>query len=343
MWFNDSMFGRGLHNSPARPRGARLRVASRWGMLDRGDERRVHDHAHHDHAHHGHAHRAPSGRDGERRVFWVLLLTAGFMVVEAVGGWLAGSLALIADAGHMLSDTAALALAWAAFRVARRPHDGKRSYGYHRLQILAAFVNGLLLFGITAWIVVEAVGRLRVPVPVLAGPMLAVAVAGLAVNVVAFLVLRAGDRRNLNVRAALLHVAGDLLGSLGAIGAALVILATGWTPIDPILSILVSLLILRSAWDVTRRASHVLMEGAPEGFDDAALKRDLRERVPGVLDVHHVHAWMLTSDRPMVTLHVRLAPATDPAAALAAIKLRLKERFGFAHSTVQIEAAECVD
>jgi cobalt-zinc-cadmium efflux system protein len=303
----------------------------------------VHDHAHHDHAHHGHAHRAPSGRDGERRVFWVLLLTAGFMVVEAVGGWLAGSLALIADAGHMLSDTAALALAWAAFRVARRPHDGKRSYGYHRLQILAAFVNGLLLFGITAWIVVEAVGRLRVPVPVLAGPMLAVAVAGLAVNVVAFLVLRAGDRRNLNVRAALLHVAGDLLGSLGAIGAALVILATGWTPIDPILSILVSLLILRSAWDVTRRASHVLMEGAPEGFDDAALKRDLRERVPGVLDVHHVHAWMLTSDRPMVTLHVRLAPATDPAAALAAIKLRLKERFGFAHSTVQIEAAECVD
>jgi cobalt-zinc-cadmium efflux system protein len=303
----------------------------------------MNDHTRHDHAGHGHAHGAPAGADGERRVFRVLLLTAGFMVVEAVGGWLAGSLALIADAGHMLSDTAALALAWAAFGVARRPHDDRRSYGYHRFQILAAFANGLLLFGITAWIVVEAVARLRAPAPVLAGPMLAVAVAGLAVNVVAFVVLRAGDRRNLNLSAALLHVMGDLLGSAGAIAAALVILATGWTPIDPILSILVSLLILRSAWDVTRRASHVLMEGAPEGFDDAALKHDLRERVPGVLDVHHVHAWMLTSDRPMVTLHVRLAPATDPGAALAAIKLRLKERFGFAHSTVQIEAAECVD
>ena len=298
----------------------------------------MHDHAHHDHAHH-----APSGHDGERRVFWVLLLTAAFMAIEAVGGWLAGSLALIADAGHMLSDAAALALAWVAFRIARRPHDEKRSYGYHRFQILAAFVNGLVLFAIAAWILVEAVGRLRAPVPVLAGPMLAIAVAGLAVNVVSFLVLRAGDRRNLNVSAALLHVLGDLLGSVGAIVAAIVILASGWTPIDPILSVFVSLLILRGAWDVTRRAGHVLMEGAPEGFDDRTLKADLRAAVPGVLDVHHVHAWMLTSERPMVTLHVQLTPATDHAVALAAIKLRLKERFGIAHSTVQIESAECVD
>jgi cobalt-zinc-cadmium efflux system protein len=306
-------------------------------------DRSLHDHAHRHHAHHGHAHHAPIGRDGERRVFWVLLLTAGFMAIEAVGGWLAGSLALIADAGHMLSDAAALALAWVAFRVARRPHDEKRSYGYHRFQILAAFVNGLVLFAIAAWILVEAVGRLRAPVPVLGGPMLAIAVAGLAVNVVAFLVLRAGDRRNLNVSAALLHVLGDLLGSVGAIVAAIVILATGWTPIDPILSVLVSLLILRGAWDVTRRAGHVLMEGAPEGFDDTTLKADLRAAVPGVLDVHHVHAWMLTSERPMVTLHVQLTPAADHAAALAAIKLRLKERFGISHSTVQIESAECVD
>jgi cobalt-zinc-cadmium efflux system protein len=309
------------------------------------DDRHVHAHARHGHAHHGHAHAhhpAP-GPDGERRVFWVLVLTAGFMVVEAVGGWLAGSLALIADAGHMLSDTAALALAWVAFRIARRPHDEKRSYGYHRFQILTAFVNGLLLFAIAGWILVEAVGRLRAPAPVLAGPMLAIAVAGLAVNVVALLVLRAGDRRNLNVSAALLHVVGDLAGSVGAIVAAIVILASGWTPIDPLLSVLVSLLILRGAWDITRRAGHVLMEGAPEGFDDATLKADLRAAIPGVLDVHHVHAWMLTSERPMVTLHVRLAPAVDHASTLAAIKSRLKERFGIAHSTVQIESAECVD
>jgi cobalt-zinc-cadmium efflux system protein len=276
-------------------------------------------------------------------MFWVLVLTGGFMVVEAVGGWLAGSLALIADAGHMLSDTAALALAWAAFRIGRLPHDEKRTYGYHRFEIIVAFANGLALFAIAAWIVVEAVGRLRAPVPVLGGPMLAVAAAGLAVNLVALYVLRGGDRANLNVRAALLHVLGDLLGSVGAIAAAIVILLTGWTPIDPILSIVLTLLILHGAWDVTRRAGHVLMEGVPEGFDAAAMRADLLAAVPGVADVHHVHAWLLNLERPMVTLHVRLAPSADAAAALAAVKTRLKDRFGIAHSTVQIDPGDCLD
>ena len=309
-------------------------------------DRHSHSHAHDapGHAHGGHRHDAPrASADGERRMFWVLVLTGGFMVVEAVGGWLAGSLALIADAGHMLSDTAALALAWAAFRIGRRPHDEKRTYGYHRFEIIVAFANGLALFGIAAWIVVEAVGRLREPVPVLGGPMLAVAAAGLAVNLVALHVLRGGDRDNLNVRAALLHVLGDLLGSVGAIAAAIVILLTGWTPIDPILSIVLTLLILHGAWDVTRRAGHVLMEGVPEGFDAAAMRADLLAAVPGVADVHHVHAWLLNLERPMVTLHVRLAPSADAAAALAAIKTRLKDRFGIAHSTVQIDPGDCLD
>ncbi len=294
------------------------------------------------HSHH-HDHRHSHVADGERRIFWVLVLTVVFMVVEAVGGWLSGSLALIADAGHMLSDAAALGLAWAAFRVGRRPSDAKRSYGYHRLQIIAAFANGLTLFAIAVWILAEAIGRLREPVPVLAGPMLAVATAGLVANLVAFVVLRSGDAANLNVRAALLHVLSDLLGSVGAIVAALVILATGWTPIDPILSVLLTALILRGAWDVTRRAGHVLMEGTPDGFDAGALRADLIAVVPGVLDVHHVHAWMLTAERPLVTLHVRLAASADPNTALAAIKLRLRERFGIAHSTVQIDPAECLD
>ena len=302
-----------------------------------------HSPPHDSHPHGGHPHRRPSAADGERRMLWVLLLTGGFMVVEAVGGWLAGSLALIADAGHMLSDTAALALAWAAFRVARRPHDDKRTYGYHRFEIVVAFVNGLALFAISAWIVVEAIGRLRAPVPVLGAPMLAVATAGLAVNLVALYVLRGGDRTNLNVRAALLHVMGDLFGSVGAIAAAIVVLATGWTPIDPILSIFLTLLILRAAWDVTRQAGHVLMEGTPEGFDAAAMRRDLMAAVPGVTDVHHVHAWLLNTERPIVTLHVRLAPATDAGAALGAIKGRLKERFGITHSTVQIDPGDCID
>ena len=276
-------------------------------------------------------------------MFWVLLLTVGFMVAEVVGGVLSGSLALLADAGHMLSDAAALALAWSAFRVARRPWDTRRTYGYHRFEILAAFVNGLVLFAISAWILYEAVGRLRVPAPVHGGPMLAVATLGLAVNIVAYLVLRHGDSANLNVRAAALHVLGDLLGSVGTIAAAVVILATGWTAIDPILSVALCALILRGAWDVTKRAAHVLMEGVPEGFDSDALKADLTAHVPGVLDVHHVHAWMLNTERSLVTLHVTLAASAEHAAALAAIKHRLVERFGIAHSTVQIESGECVD
>jgi len=308
-------------------------------------ESHLHSHgaAGHAHPHGGHAHHPRGAADSERRMLWVLALTAGFMVVEAVGGWLAGSLALIADAGHMLSDTAALGLAWAALRVARRPHDEKRTYGYHRVEILAAFVNGLVLFAISAWICFEAIGRLRAPVPVLGLPMLVVALAGLAVNVVAFLVLRRSDRGNLNVRAALLHVLSDLLGSVAAIIAAAVILATGWTPIDPILSILLTLLILRGAWNVTRSAAHVLMEGAPDGFDAVALRTDLLAVVPGLADVHHVHAWMLNAERTVVTLHVRLAPSTDAKAALAAVKVRLKERFGIAHSTVQVDPDECLD
>ncbi len=303
----------------------------------------THDDAEHPHAHGGHRHHAPPGADSERRLLCVLVLTGSFMVIEAVGGWLAGSLALIADAGHMLSDTAALGLAWAAFRVARRPSDPKRSYGYHRFEILAAFVNGLVLFAIAGWICVEAIGRLRAPVTVLGAPMLVVAVAGLAVNLIALAVLRGSDRGNLNVRAALLHVLGDLLGSAGAIGAAIVILATGWTPIDPILSILMTLLILRGAWDVTRRAGHVLMEGTPDGFDAERLRADLLVAVPGLADVHHIHAWMLTAERTIVTLHVQLAPATDARAALTGVKRRLKERFGIKHSTVQIDPGDCID
>jgi cobalt-zinc-cadmium efflux system protein len=302
-----------------------------------------HSHHHLPGAHRHDGHRHDHVPDAERRIFWVLVLTVVFMVVEAIGGWLSGSLALIADAGHMLSDAAALGLAWAAFRVARRPSDAKRSYGYHRLQIIAAFANGLALFAIAAWILVEAIARLREPIPVLGGPMLAVAIAGLAVNLIALFVLRAGDHTNLNVRAALLHVLGDLLGSAGAIAGAIVILATGWTPIDPILSVLMTALILRGAWDVTRRAGHVLMEGAPDGFDAGALRADLIAVVPGVTDVHHVHCWMLTAERPLVTLHVRLAASADPNAALAAIKVRLKDQFGIAHSTVQIDPADCLD
>ena len=178
----------------------------------------AHDHAH-DHA----------ARHNQKQVFWAMLLTGGCMVAEVVGGLLAGSLALIADAGHMLTDTAALALAWAAFRVGHWPHDARRSYGYHRFQVLAAFVNSLGLIAVAGWIVIEAVRRLLTPVEVQGGLMLVIAAFGLVVNLAAFALLRRGDPENLNVQGALLHVVGDLLGSIGAIGAALVII---WTRLD---------------------------------------------------------------------------------------------------------------
>ncbi|MGH8674578.1 MAG: cation diffusion facilitator family transporter, partial [Burkholderiales bacterium] len=222
---------------------------------------------------HGHSH-APghSPRQSERRLFWTLVLTALYMLVQAAGGVLSGSLALLADAGHMLADVGALGLAWIAARIAHKPSDALRSYGYHRFQILAAYTNGIALFAVAAWIVVEALRRLHEPQAVLGGPMLVVAVAGLAVNAIGFLVLRGGDPHDLNVRAARLHVVGDILGSVAAIVAAVVILATGWTPIDPLLSILITLLILRVAFDLVKRSAHILMEGAPEGFIEEELK-----------------------------------------------------------------------
>ncbi|MCB1374933.1 MAG: cation diffusion facilitator family transporter, partial [Rhodobacteraceae bacterium] len=261
---------------------------------------------HHDgHAHgHGHHHHAAPPRDAanSRAVGLAAAVTGGFMVVEVIGGILAGSLALVADAGHMMTDFAALAMAWLAFRVARRPADARRTYGFDRLSVLAAFVNGLALFAVAVWILIEAVRRLAEPHPVAGGLMLTVAAAGLLVNVAAFWILSRGDRGNLNLRAALLHVAGDLLGSVAAILAALVILGTGWTPIDPILSVLVAFLILYSAWNVVRESAHILLEGAPPGADPDGIAEDLRASVPEVIEVRHLHAWSISESRPMVTL-----------------------------------------
>jgi cobalt-zinc-cadmium efflux system protein len=269
-------------------------------------------------------------------------ITGGFMVVEALGGYLSGSLALIADAGHMLTDTGALALAWLAVRFARRPADDARSYGYYRAEILAAFLNGAAMMALACWVIFEAAMRFMEPAPVLATPMLVVAAGGLLVNIVSFWMLHgAGD--SLNMRGAAVHVLGDLFGSVAAIAAAIVILTTGWMPIDPILSVFVALLILRSAWNVTRDSAHILMEGTPAGLDPEAISTDLVANVEGVADVHHLHAWSLGTDRAVATLHARLAPLADAQTALAGIKARLGSHFGIGHATVQIEPGDCID
>jgi cobalt-zinc-cadmium efflux system protein len=297
----------------------------------------AHPHEHHDHTHH-HGHEV-----NERSVGIAALLTGSFMVAEVVGGIVAGSLALLADAGHMLTDFASLALAWVAFRLTRRPADWRRTYGFDRFAVLVAFVNGVALFAIAGWIVVEAVQRLAAPVEVLGWPMLAIAIAGLGVNVVSFLVLRTGDKTNLNIRAAVLHVVGDLLGSVAAVIAAVVILTTGWMPIDPLLSMVVALIIVRSAWHVVADSGHILLEGSPPDVDSRALCDKLKSALPFVLDVHHVHAWSISQERPMVTLHASLAAGTDSAHAVREIKRLLAQHFRITHATVEIEYDACGD
>jgi cobalt-zinc-cadmium efflux system protein len=271
------------------------------------------------------------------------VLTGGFMLVEVAGGLISGSLALLADAGHMLADFAALALAWLAFRFSRWPADRDRSYGFDRLQVLVAFSSGLSMFAIAGFILYEAVHRIAQPVPVLGGTMLAVAAAGLLVNIVVFAVLHGADRDNLNVRAASLHVLGDLLGSVGAIIAAGTIIVTGWLAADPLISVVVAFLILRSAWKVVYDSGHILIEGSPAGFSSAEIESDLKASIAEIEDVHHVHAWSITQERPMVTLHARLCDDGNADAAVQAIKSRLRERFGVTHATVEIELFDCAD
>jgi len=273
-----------------------------------------------------------------------LVLTGTFMVVEVVGGVLSGSLALLADAGHMLTDTMALALAAMAFHVSKRPPDGRLTYGYQRFQILAAFVNGLSLLAIVGWILFEAVSRFINPRDVLGEMMLVVAAAGLIVNLISFAVLHSGDQDNLNIRGAALHVAGDLLGSIAAIVAAIVIIYTGWTLIDPLLSVAVAGLILRSAWSLVKRSAHVLLEGAPEWLDVEIMQRRIVAHVPGVGEIHHVHIWGLTPQQLMLTMHMSLrGPVESQAEVIRRVKSFLQEEYGIGHSTIELEVDGCSD
>lgn len=314
----------------------------------------AHDHAHahaghghdHDHAHdhardHAHGHDHHGDGKNEVRIGIAALLTGGFMGVELVGGLMAGSLALIADAGHMLSDFGSLALAWIGFRMARRPADSRRTFGFRRFPVLAAFVNGLTLFAIVVWIVAEAVMRLMNPHTIEPNLMLWVAVAGLLVNIVSFAVLHGADRDNLNVRGALLHVAGDMFGSVAAIAAAIIIMYTGWLQADPILSIIVSLIILKSAWGLTFESAHILLEGAPYHVDLDAVTHDLADNIEGVVDIHHAHLWSLDGRRSMMTLHARIREDASGTSVVARIKARLRDRHNIGHATIEIEGEDC--
>jgi cobalt-zinc-cadmium efflux system protein len=265
----------------------------------------------------------------------VLGITTAFMVAEAVGGWLSGSLALLADAGHMLTDAGALALSLFAMSMAQRPADTEKTFGYVRLEILAALVNGATLLVIAGLIVVEAWRRLRDPVAVDAGVMLTIAALGVGVNIAGAVLLRGHAHGNLNMRGAYLHVLGDLLGSVGAIAAGLVILFTGWTPADPLISVVIALLILYSAWNLVKEATDVLLEAAPAHIDVAEVVEDLRN-IPGLDQVHDVHVWTLTSGFVALSAHGVIDDPADHSRVLEEVQSRMRRR-GIGHVTFQIE------
>lgn len=277
--------------------------------------------------------------DARRRVVLAAMLTGGFMLAEVIGGLVSGSLALLADAAHMLTDTGSLLLAWFGYRLAARPADPARSYGFGRMKVLAAFTNGVLLVLLAFWIVWEAVARLLAPVEVMGSLMLGVAVLGLVVNIIAFWILHGGAHaHDLNLRGALWHVAGDMLGSVAAILAAGLILWQGWTIADPLLSILVAGLAFYGGVRIMGASGHILLEGVPEGLGGAAIIADLTANVPGVAAVAHVHAWALTESRPLVTLEVTPEPGADADSVRRAVKARLAHAFGASHATVEVIA-----
>ncbi|HML82494.1 MAG TPA: cation diffusion facilitator family transporter [Thiomonas arsenitoxydans] len=305
-----------------------------------------HTHAAHDHApHRAHAHAAGHhGHDHARgasahRLGWALAVLLIFTVIEAVGGWWVNSLALLSDAVHMAADSAALLLALVAIRLSARPPSARLTYGNGRWQTLAAFVNGLVLLLLTVGLIVEALQRLWRPEAVEGGWMLVIAALGGLANLGALLALTGGE--SLNERGARLHVLSDLLGSAAAMLAAGLILGFNWTVADPLLSLLVSALILRSGWHLTRDSAHVLLEGAPASLSASEVREALAD-VPGVAGAHHVHVWSLDGAEPVVTLHVRLAAQAESEATLRAVHHRLHDALGIEHATVQIEAGACI-
>jgi cobalt-zinc-cadmium efflux system protein len=289
----------------------------------------------HSHAHH---HQRGTGKV----LCWSLIATMIFVAVETAAGIQAHSLALLSDAGHNFTDALALLLAWFGFYLQSKPADEEKTYGYHRAGVLSAFVNALTLILLAAWIFYESVERFRHPQPVLENVMLVVAALGLALNAGIMLALRRASRNDLNIRSAFVHMLGDAVGSVGIIIGAIVIRYTGWEQIDPLLSILIGLLIVWTAWDIIRESLNILLEGLPRGLKLQAVT-DAMRAVEGVLDVHDLHIWSLGSSAHALSCHVLIddVPPSASDAVLRRLNCVLQERFHIFHTTVQFEHMSC--
>lgn len=286
---------------------------------------------------HDHTHGlVSSGARHTAALKWALGLTLTYLVVEIVAGFAFGSLALISDAGHMATDTAGLAMALAAITFAQGAATGRRTFGRYRLETLASLANAGLLFGVAIYVLVEAVGRFQDPADVPGAALMGVAAAGLVVNVVSFALLRAGAQESLNLRGAYLEVMADMIGSFGVLLAGLVVLLTGWPYADPIVGVAIGLFVLPRAYRLGRSALEILMEHAPEHTDVDDVRRGLAA-IPGVIDVHDLHVWTLTSGTDMATVHLRVAPGAHEPTVLSGACAIFREDFGIDHATVQVE------
>ena len=292
-----------------------------------------HGHSHEGHAHHGHSHGAGAGR---RALTFVFLLTTAFLALEVVGGFLTGSLALLADAGHMASDAVSLGLALFAVWLAERPATPRRSFGYKRAEILAALANGVTLVAVSVWIFVEAFRRLQDPEPILGGWMMAVAVVGLLVNVAGAIALSRSGGESLNVEGALRHVLADLLGSIGVIVAAGIILLTGWRYADPLVSAVIGVLVLASSWKLLRDSTNILLEATPRNVDAEQVGRRMAS-VSGIEEVHDLHIWTITSGFPALSAHVLVGRNEDCHARRRDLEAVLAHDFGIEHTTLQVD------
>ncbi|MDP4097210.1 cation diffusion facilitator family transporter [Paenibacillus sp. P96] len=298
-----------------------------------------HDHGHshgHAHGHHDHAHaHMPNNKKG---LAIALIITTGIMFLEFFGGLITNSLALLSDSGHMLSDAGALALSLVAMFLSAKAPSAQKSYGFYRFEILAALLNGIALFVIAGFIIWEAYERFFEPPTVASGSMMAIAFIGLLANLLSawFLMRKSDVKENINVRSAYLHVLGDALGSVGAIVAGLIMSLTSWYVADPIISVLVALLILKSAWGVIKNAVHILMEGTPAGIDSAQVRETLMQ-VDGVVDVHDLHIWTITSGLNSLSCHLVIEDKKDHQTVLQEAVRLIEEKFNIAHTTIQVE------
>lgn len=289
---------------------------------------------------HDHSHFGSLAKSGKKALITVLAISAFYMVAEGVAGILTGSLALIADAGHMLGDVAALTLALLAAWFASRPASKSNTYGYFRSEILAALLNGMALLALSGFILYKASFRIFSPIEVLSGPMLVVAILGLGVNLLAMRILAPASGQSLNMKAAYLEVLADMLGSVAVIGASILIMLTGWTAIDPIVSAVIGLAIVPRTWLLVKQCVHILMEGTPSRIELDELRSAILA-VPGVVDLHDLHVWSITSRRDAMSAHAVIVRSVAAEQVLTAITDLARERFDLHHTTIQVESREC--